>query len=81
MDLPTWYGMTVTGETATNARGLVAWLRESAPHSVHFSTLVFPAADLHALSLASVADRPPSRGYLPRSGIGTRLRPTQSIGL
>jgi hypothetical protein len=45
-------------ETATYAGRLVAWLRESAPHPVHSTTLVFPAADLDAVSLAGVADRP-----------------------
>jgi hypothetical protein len=43
-------------EAATDARRLVAWVRESAPGPVHFITLVFPAADLDAVSLAHVAD-------------------------
>src|SRR4029077_8807936 len=53
-------------ETATDACRLVAWLRESAVDPVHFTTLVFPAANLDAVSLASVADRPTPRGYSPR---------------
>ena len=74
MDLPTWYGMTVW-ETATDAGRLVAWLRESAPHPVHSTPLVFPASDLDAVSLASIADRPTSRGYSPRP----RRRPRVSF--
>src|SRR4029077_1027111 len=60
-------------ETATDACRLVAWLRESALDSVHFTTLVFPAADLDAVSLASVADRPTPRGYSPRPRRRARL--------
>src|SRR4029077_13124792 len=60
-------------ETATDACRLVAWLRESALDPVHFTTLVFPAADLDAVSLAGVADRPTSGGYSPRPRRRTRL--------
>src|SRR4029077_3344538 len=60
-------------ETATDVGRLVAWLRESALDPVHFTTLVFPAADLDAVSLASVADRPTSGGYSPRPRRRPRL--------
>ena len=73
MDLPTWYGMTVTGKLQPTLAGW--WLGcVSLPlDSVHFTTLVFPAADLDAVSLASVADRPTSRGYSPRPRRRPRL--------
>src|SRR4029077_7185633 len=60
-------------ETATDARRLVAWLRESALDPVHSTALVFPAADLDAVSLAGVAHRPPPRAYSPRPRRRPRL--------
>src|SRR4029077_14743937 len=60
-------------ETATDVGRLVAWLREAALDPVHFTALVFPAADLDAVSFASVAGRPTPRGYSPRPRRRTRF--------
>jgi hypothetical protein len=72
MDLPTWYGTTETGKLQPTLAGW--WLGcVSLPSSSSFSALVFPAADLDAVSLAGVANRPTPRGYSSRPRRRPRL--------
>ena len=65
MDVPTWYGMTVTGKLQPTLAGWWLGCVSAAPRPVHFTALVFSAANLDAISLAGIADRPPSCGYSP----------------